>query len=915
MDIQALKSSLDIMEIAQSLGIKTDKNGKALCPFHNDKKPSLQFSKEKQICTCFSSNCTAGTMDVVELVRKYNKWELPETLNWLADHAGPGAPTGNNFTVIHAQQEVTEQQRIKTLTDLFETFTRSYVASGKPQTYLKSRNLDPRKVKAGYNIGQFHHAVNLPEGETETYQKLYESLGLLKKVNSGYSVFGKGCVVFPLRNRKGQIVSFYFRETDGKKKNQHYYLKNRQGLYPNYPKRETKKLLLSESIIDTETLLQTAEITQEYEILSCYGTEGIKEQLEAIAELEELAEVVIFFDGDKPGKEGAERLAKAILSIKPKIKVKIVDTPEDQDVNSLIEGHEREILQHLIVQATPFYLSKDKELSLENLEQKPTKPQSVERSNEKKNLSASGVKEPTQAPENGLYKLDTSHPHNLKYRTETANYEIKGGIGKNGLDRLIISLHIIHPESRKKSRVRLDLYEDKQVEKTAREAGEKLELRSDLIENDLNHLADLLDEQREKQYQEKEQTQTPKYHVIPEAEKREAFELLTGKGKYQGNPEGSGQALLQNISGLIGKAGVVGEEGNRAFLFCIASSHKMPETLHALVQGSSGSGKTHLVRQIADLMPEENVIRLTRVTESSFYNYGEYDLQNKLVVIEDYDGLKEEAELAFRELQSGDELRSQVSGKDTEYGSYRTQVRVVKGPISSMAATTKGAIYEDNLSRCFVLAVDESKEQTLKIIEYQNKRASGEIDTSDQEAIQTLLQNCIRLLKPLPVINPFASKLNLPEEAFKIRRLNSNFQSFVKQITLLNQYQRKKDKQGRLITEKADLATAIEIMFDSIILKVDELDGSLRDFYEKLKTYISEKGREYEFTGREIRQTLRVSKTQMHRFIGDLLELEYIQQSGGYANRGYKYKISYWDDMEKLRTRIKDELTGQLQKL
>ncbi|MBI3141713.1 MAG: hypothetical protein HYZ16_02675 [Bacteroidetes bacterium] len=76
MDIQALKSRLDILEIAQSLGIRTDKNGKALCPFHNDKTPSLQFSREKQISTCFSSNCSAGTMDVVELVKKFNKWEL-----------------------------------------------------------------------------------------------------------------------------------------------------------------------------------------------------------------------------------------------------------------------------------------------------------------------------------------------------------------------------------------------------------------------------------------------------------------------------------------------------------------------------------------------------------------------------------------------------------------------------------------------------------------------------------------------------------------------------------------------------------------------------------------------------------------------------------------------------------------------
>jgi len=899
MDIQTLKSRLNILDIAHTLGIKTDKNNKALCPFHGEKTPSLQFSIEKQICTCFSSKCTAGTMDVVELVKKYKGWELPQTLKWLAEQAG--------ITETKPQQQkkeveqVSDQERIKTLTQIFEIFTRSFAASNKPQDYLKSRNLDPRKVKAGYNIGQFHLSANLPQDKAEEHRKHFEELGLIKyHANShGYNVFGKGCVVFPMRNKQHQIVSFYYRETDTSKSNQHYYLKNRQGLYPGYPNRLTQKLILTESIIDAQTLLEQLEITQEYEVLSCYGTEGFKEQIEALRELEELQEVIIFFDGDTPGTEGANKLAKMLLEAKPGVKVKIVQTPETEDINSLVQAHQPQILTHLIKESKPFFFSEEKKLSIEveSLDTQLIQAKSTEIAIERKKV--------TESPNH--YKLDASHPHNLKYRTETADYEIKGGIGKNGLDRLIISLHIIHPQTQKKSRVRLDLYEDKQLEKTAREAGEKLELRSDLIELDLNHLADLLDQQREQEQEAKENT-TQKHHHISEEEKKAAFELLYSKGKYKGN-------LIENINQLIGKSGVIGEENNRAFLFCIASSHKFGSTLHALVQGSSGSGKTHLVRQISDFMPLENVIRLTRVTESSFYNYGEFDLQNKLVVIEDYDGLKEEAELAFRELQSNDELRSSVSAKDTEYGSYKTQIRVVKGPISSMAATTRGAIYEDNLSRCFVIAVDESKEQTLQIIHYQNSKAAGEIDTTQQQEIQTLLQNCIRLLKPLGVINPFANKIQLPEEAFKIRRLNSNFQSFVKQITLLNQYQRTKAATGELLTQKEDLQTAIEIMFDSIILKVDELDGSLRDFYEKLKTYITKRGKEYEFTAREIRQELRISKTQMHRFMNDLLEMEYLQQSGGYANRGFKYKISYWDDIEKMRNRIKEHLNDQLKNL
>jgi DNA primase len=71
MEITKIKSSLEITEVAKELGIEINlKTKKALCPFHADKTPSLQFSKEKQIATCFSSNCNAGTMDVIGLTEK-----------------------------------------------------------------------------------------------------------------------------------------------------------------------------------------------------------------------------------------------------------------------------------------------------------------------------------------------------------------------------------------------------------------------------------------------------------------------------------------------------------------------------------------------------------------------------------------------------------------------------------------------------------------------------------------------------------------------------------------------------------------------------------------------------------------------------------------------------------------------------
>jgi len=448
--------------------------------------------------------------------------------------------------------------------------------------------------------------------------------------------------------------------------------------------------------------------------------------------------------------------------------------------------------------------------------------------------------------------------------------------------------------------LKLDLYEYRQMESTCKLAAEKLGLPKDCIEADLLQLTGLLEQYRDKQLYKARGKQESNIQV-PAAAATQCIAFLK-------SPD-----LINRINELIGKAGITGEETNRILLFVIASSYKMPDTLHALIQGSSGSGKTRLLKVISHLMPQEDVKRYTRVTDNSFYNQDEYFFVNKLLCFEDLDGLKEDAQLAVRELQSNEILITSTSIKDSN-GSIRGGERTVRGPIASLSCTTKGEVYEDNVSRSFLIAVDETREQTQRIIRYQNEVSAGLIDKTIEKRVSEFLANCIRLLKPYEVVNPYAHKIRLPEGAHKIRRLNELYQCFVKQITLLNQYQRKQDKQGRLITEKADLQTACDILFESIILKVDELDGSLRQFFENLKSFVEKKGREYAFNRFEVRDATGVSKTQQHYYISKLVALEYLKQSG-FANRGYKYQIVYWDNIAAMRARIKDDLSNQLEQL
>jgi hypothetical protein len=166
--------------------------------------------------------------------------------------------------------------------------------------------------------------------------------------------------------------------------------------------------------------------------------------------------------------------------------------------------------------------------------------------------------------------------------------------------------------------------------------------------------------------------------------------------------------------------------------------------------------------KVYNFIPQADKKNFTRVTEGSLYNYGMYDLQNKLICIEDLDGMKEEAQFAFRELQSKGMIISSTSTKD-DNGNISAQEKTVYGPIASMSCTTKGEIYEDNMSRCFIIAVDESAEQSKKVIHYQNMKASGQIDEQKEKQCTEFIQTLVNLLKSYEVINPYADKEGLTD--------------------------------------------------------------------------------------------------------------------------------------------------------
>jgi len=903
MEIQEIKSKLTLAQVLQHYGLKPDKNLRLNCPFHEDKTPSLQVYYKTHTAYCFSSNCkTHGkSMDIIDFVMHKENTDKHSALLKCTEiiHYYEGK-TNHQQKPIQVNQSL-ENKWVPTVGFLQNMFTyfKNAVHNSKPaQEYIKQRNLDPIKLEIGYNTAQFHHGQRRDEALINNCV----AVGLLapwgvnnrKPDEQAYKAFGKECIVFALRNQSNHITGLYFRSTTNNDDAKHFYLKESTGLYPSYPKQETQKLIIAESVIDAASLLQIEAITRDYSVLAAYGTNRLNDEMkQAITALKQLTEIIFAFDNDEAGNKAAVKYKEELQTLLPAVTFTKIILP-NKDVNETLQAHsDTNIFTDLLNErTTEFFLSIEKE-NAETINE-PGAKLMIESSVEKKKLAET-------IQQHSTHELNTTNPYKLSYTTNTAIYYVQGGLPRT-TDNLKIMLVIENPQTNFKARNKIDLYEDKQVERLCKEVAEKLSVRKDLLEADLYRLTDLLENHIQKELQQNNEEGKP-LQVLTVRE-REEYESFAKKPK-----------LIKRLNELLGQTGIVGEDRNRIFLLIIAMSHKMPETLHALIQGSSGSGKTRLLKQVSDCMPKENVTKLTRLSDKVLYNFPENYFINRLLCLEDIDGLSEEAEFAFRELQSNGELNSATSIK-LDNGQITSGQKTVKGPIASLACTTQGEIYEDNMSRVFLIAVDESMEQTKRIIEYQNKKAAGLIDYKKEQEIKTFIQKFISIIQAREVINPFAEKIQLPEEAQKIRRLNDLFQSFVKMITILNQYQRKSDERKRLITEIEDIETAVAVMFESIVLKVDELDGSLRQFYEQLKTYLQKQyngtHKTAEFTLREVRHALKGSKTQVFRYANDLTNLEYIKQCGGYSNRGFTYKITYWDNYESMREKIKQNLDAQV---
>jgi hypothetical protein len=519
--------------------------------------------------------------------------------------------------------------------------------------------------------------------------------------------------------------------------------------------------------------------------------------------------------------------------------------------------------------------------------------------------------------------LNTSNPQNLTLNYETLLFTIMGGIKLEGLHQLRCTLRLEH--KLRAFRHSLDLYNNGQLDSFIRKAAQKLELGPSYIDTAINHVINHLENHRlaeiEKQNKPIEKKQ------LTQTETKEAFELLTTKN------------LIKTTNELIGLSGVVGEELNRIIMYLIFTTRLMNRPLHIISFGSSGAGKSHLQEKVAECIPEEDIIGNTSLTGTALYYYDTEELKHKLLLFEDLDGLNEDTLLAWRELMSKLFISRSLPNKNST-GKQKTIKLLVKGPASTAGCTTHEIMYEDNANRCFLIYIDESKEQDKKVMAYQCNKSAHLIDVDKEQETKHLLQNAQRLLRNIAVKNPYAPYLKLPDAVFKPRRTNAHYLQFIEAITFYKQYQRRWiDKNtGEIIydpetasspptgeldgtsvfieTTIEDIEEANDLLKNILIRKSDELTGGLRTYLENIKNHLY-KTQASTFTSAIVKQALGTANSTIKYYNTLLLEQGYIQRNEKLEQeekkKGYKthvYELVNVEEYSVLQSKIMNALNA-----
>ena len=894
-DLHALKASVDLLELVRSRGHEPHRHGnnkwKINCPFHEDTQASLVITPSKALWRCFG--CGKGGSGIDFLVF-HDNLTTGQAIRQLADkYGGLVKPAAVAVAADAPEKRTAAQQTL--LNKVAEFYHKTFQQCPEGRAYLKERGLHEPALYETFRIGYANETIRdaiPPEGEILDDLK---AIGILD--NHGKEHF-RDCVTFPIYDTQGNVVGMYGRKlavpsaVKGQKKSdgkpdpiRHLYLPgphvgvwhwqaaNMAAAVPADAGKAcatrapaSSYLLLTESIIDAVTLWQAGYKNT----TALYGTNGLTDDHRALFKRHGIERLYLVMDGDPAGRDAAGRLSARLTE--DGHEVFSVTLPEGEDANGFLQANPVEAFDALLKAAQPL--------------------------NGKTAATATPPPQSDITRKQGTAQIEEI-AKGFRVRFVERCYEVRPI--ETGATRIKVTVKALTPDRNRFHIDTVDLYSARSRKTFIADAATLYHEETALIETDINRLIEECERRGEK-------TDAIAEDII----------RLTDEARREGERFGRRPDLFDAIFKDFEKGGTIGERANALLAYLCMTSRKMHTPLALLILSGSGAGKSFLQDTALKFCPEEDLVKLTSVTERALFYKGETSLMHKVLALEEIAG-GEEAAYAIRSLISAGILIIEATVKDPLTGRMTTMQNKVYGPTSVFQTTTNPRVNPETLSRFFVSSIDESREQTKRILEAQRaaRTLEGLRMQLRQDGVQKRHHAFQRLLKTVRVINPYGKLLSYVEDYLLTRRDNRKYLNLIEAVAFLHQMR----KPVRQMTEEGQTVEYIEVSLRDIALAndmalevlgktLDELTGPTRTLLLLIEELVQKIAQERKIepaevciTRRDIREYSKWSDYQIRQHLPTLTDLEYVLPVSGRNGQQFQYRL-LWEGQGKAGERF-----------
>lgn len=350
-DIDRVREATDLLKvIGESVVLKPrGREHIGLCPFHDDKNPSMAVITHKGNAFYKCHSCGAGG-DAFDFVMNYHKMDFAEALRHLAQKAGvtltpwKGDKSGGGD---EAQERGPKRIDVRKANQFAATFFRRTLndetLGAAAREVIATRGISDEMVSA-FMLGAAPHAwdglLNKIRRQSLPVEP-FVAAGLLKsrKESEGNYDSFRNRVMFPICDEMGNPIAFGARKIDPD--DEPKYLNSSESAVFSKSKTLYGLHLAKRSIIENRAAIITEGYT---DVIACHqagvtnavatlGTALTREHARILSKLCDT--VILLFDGDEAGMKAADRALEVFFA--ETVDIKICVLPDDLDPDELLK--------------------------------------------------------------------------------------------------------------------------------------------------------------------------------------------------------------------------------------------------------------------------------------------------------------------------------------------------------------------------------------------------------------------------------------------------------------------------------------------------------------------------------------------------------------------------------------------------